>query len=379
VKERLLGFVDALRAAGIPVTVSEVLDAMGAVGTIGFAREAFRETLAATLIKDHADRPHFDALFDRYFGIPLRRESKGERRQRPGEGEGQSGPHRNGQHAAREQPETPPRSARATTQPRRPPEGEQRRERPRSEAGERLAHHRALRQRPFEEMSPNDADACDALVLELARRFRAHLSRRHARSPRGRLDIRRTIRRAISKGGVLIDPAFRRRRPGRPDLIVLCDHSHSVATASRFLLSLIIPARQFFRRVRLFAYVDQPVEVSVEAGHLVPHDRLDLYARSDFGSVLTSFYRQYDALLSRNAIVLILGDARNNRRPPRTDILARVRSLVRQVIWLNPEPLQRWNSGDSVIAAYARHCDVVLGSSSVGELYTALKQVFRAL
>jgi uncharacterized protein len=207
-----------------------------------------------------------------------------------------------------------------------------------------------------------------------ARRFRAHLNRRHRTAKHGRLDIRRTIRLSINKGGVPIEPAFRRRRPGAPDLVALCDCSHSVAMASHFLIRLLHPAHEFFRRVRLFAFVDNPVEISVQDGMVIPHERLDLYARSDFGKVLVSFWNRHETLLTRNTILVILGAARNNRRPPRADVLARTKGFVRRIVWLNPEPSARWNSDDSVMSTYGRYCDEVFAASTLRELFTALQR-----
>ena len=71
-KEQLVGFVDALRQAGLTPSVSESLDAVAAVARAGIDRPVLRETLAATLVKDHADRGTFDDVFDRYFALPMR-------------------------------------------------------------------------------------------------------------------------------------------------------------------------------------------------------------------------------------------------------------------------------------------------------------------
>src|SRR6185436_15262972 len=98
-----------------------------------------------------------------------------------------------------------------------------------------------------------------------------------------------------------------------------------------------------------------PAEISFEAGHVVPHEPLDLNARSDFGNVLRLLEQRHRLQLGRNTVLLILGDARNNRRPPRADLLARLAREVRAVVWLNPEPVERWNTGDSVMSTYARH------------------------
>lgn len=370
-KDRLLTFVDALRHVGLPVTVAEALDAMHAIRVIGIAPAAFRESLAATLVKDEADRPTFDVVFARLFAAPGRRRGQGERPHPSDDGQGRKA----GTPSALPTPaEHPERHKEQPTQQRAQPErhGQQ------TDRSQQLARARDLLKMPFRNMSSPDVEACEALVGELARRFRAYLSRRQRPAHHGRLDIRRTLRRSISTGGVPIDPAFRRRRPGRPDLIALCDFSYSVTVASKFLLALLAPASAFFRRTRLFAFVDQPVEVSIENGVLIPHQPLDLYARSDFGRVLLTFWDVYEPLLNRNTIVLILGDARNNRRPPRSDVLGRMHNAVRQVTWLNPEPRERWSTGDSAMAAYERHCDVVLSAANARELDTALRDTFRA-
>ena len=49
------GFIQELRAAGLPVSLTENLDAMEAVRHIPLEdREAFKYALAATLVKNHA-------------------------------------------------------------------------------------------------------------------------------------------------------------------------------------------------------------------------------------------------------------------------------------------------------------------------------------
>jgi uncharacterized protein with von Willebrand factor type A (vWA) domain len=57
--------------------------------------------------------------------------------------------------------------------------------------------------------------------------------------------------------------------------------------------------------------------------------------------------------------VIITGDARNNYRPPRDAILAEVAKASRALVWLNPEPIAYWDTGDSTMSHYARHCTSV--------------------
>ena len=66
----LNGFVIELRNAGLPVSLTENLDAMEAVQHIPIEdREAFKYALGATLIKNHAHWRSFDTVFEVYFSL----------------------------------------------------------------------------------------------------------------------------------------------------------------------------------------------------------------------------------------------------------------------------------------------------------------------
>ncbi len=61
-------FLQALRRAGLPVSVAEDIDAGHALGAVDVLdRAQVRDAYAAALIKRRADRPAFDTLFDIYF------------------------------------------------------------------------------------------------------------------------------------------------------------------------------------------------------------------------------------------------------------------------------------------------------------------------
>jgi len=262
-----------------------------------------------------------------------------------------------------------------------PPERKGARPSAASEASEGERHGRAARRRgllrlPFRDFTSRDVEEARALVRELGARLRGRLARRQRPARRGRLDFRRTIRTSLATGGVPVRLRWRTRRPGRPDLVALCDLSGSVAAASELLLGLIAPAGAYFRRVHLFGYVDRLCPLSIEQGHVAPGGPLDLHARSDFGHVLDELWRGQRELLTRSTLLLVLGDARNNRWPPRADLLRAVRDRVQRLVWLVPEPRARWDTGDSVLALYAPACDAVLECAALGPLVAAVRRTF---
>jgi uncharacterized protein with von Willebrand factor type A (vWA) domain len=370
-RDQLLGFFDALRQAGLTPSVSESLDAAAAVACAGIERAVLRDTLAATLVKDHADRPTFDDVFDRYFALP----SRGAKAKRTPEPEEGGGGGRGGPGAGRG---TQPEEGRGESRHQERRE-QQRGDEHRQSAARELAAQRALLAKPFRIMDAREVESVRDLVAELSRRLRVRWSRRLVRASRGRLDLRRTIRRALTRGGVPMELLLRAPRPGKTDLLALVDLSYSTATAADFLLALLAPARGFFRHVTLLAYVDRACAISFEGGHVVPHEPVDLNARSDFGAVLKGLHERYDVALGRNTVLLILGDGRNNRRPPRADLLQRLQRKVRSVVWLNPEPPERWNTGDSVIASYERYCDALLAAWSPRTMVGALDELARRI
>jgi uncharacterized protein with von Willebrand factor type A (vWA) domain len=201
-------------------------------------------------------------------------------------------------------------------------------------------------------------------VHPLARRLASRLAVRRRHAKRGELDMRRTLRRSMSTGGVPMRPAHRTRRPGRPELVVLCDVSGSVAGFSHFTLLLVQALREQFSKVRVFAFVERSDEVThlfepgaelsgvmqrvLREAALVAFD-----GHSDYGGSFGSFAEHWGDAVGPKTSLLVLGDARTNYRDPNLRVLKRLVGQARHAHWLNPEPRRQWGSGDSAALRYA--------------------------
>ncbi|GJF27859.1 VWA domain-containing protein [Kitasatospora sp. NE20-6] len=226
-------------------------------------------------------------------------------------------------------------------------------------------------------------------VHPLARKLATRLAARRRRAARGRIDLRRTLRRSLGTGGVPLRPAYRRRRPARPEIVLLCDVSGSVAGFADFTMLLVRAMRDQFSRVRVFAFVNRTAEVTdlVAAGTADPAGLAQriltgaavtgYHGSSDYGSALGEFAaRHLDAVGPRTA-VLVLGDARTNGWDPDVDALRLVADRARRVIWLNPEQASLWGSGDSAAQEYAAVVDMYAcrNTRRLGELVGGLLPV----
>ncbi|OMC13691.1 hypothetical protein A5735_11930 [Mycolicibacter heraklionensis] len=202
------------------------------------------------------------------------------------------------------------------------------------------------------------------VVAPLARTLATRLAARRRRSRAGTIDLRKTLRKSMSTGGVPIDVVLRKPRPARPELVVLCDVSGSVAGFSHFTLLLVHALRQQFSRVRVFAFIDTTDEVThlfgPEADLAVAIQRITresgVYTRdghSDYGNAFVSFAENYPSVVTPRTALLVLGDGRTNYRNPGVEVLSHLVTASRHAHWLNPEPQHLWGSGDSAVPRYA--------------------------
>ncbi|HEX3408735.1 MAG TPA: VWA domain-containing protein [Candidatus Binataceae bacterium] len=426
-REALLDLIGELREAGVRVSVAESIDAMRAVGAAGLMRSRMREALATALIKDEADRAIFDEIFGRRFGrstasagahqsrgefagvagssgsasdtslpvaarerraddeappgasssAPAKRESQAQQRaaedsaaRESAGGEGE----REGSASVGGNDRAPAADADDAAGAGRDVEGAEEPLPPSLEAG-RAARLRRIERLPFANYSEVELEAARDALGELQRRFRVRVSRRLRIARAGRIDFRRTIRASLQHGGVLAELRFRARRPRHIDLLILADISGSVKYASTLMLEITAGARDCFRRVRSFVYIDRLAEADFERGHLAMTPPLDLYARSDFGRVLAELWERRAALVTRATVIVIMGDGRNNRRPARADILRNLAGLSRAVLWLIAEPEARWNTGDSAIRQYAREVTALIACGNLRDLEHGLASI----
>jgi len=212
-----------------------------------------------------------------------------------------------------------------------------------------------------------DLASVHRVVAQLKRRLATQGHELKGRKRYAHVDVRRTMRASLQTGGVPIELKYRPRRPRRPEIFVLCDVSTSVTSASTFFLSVLHALHDSFRKLRSFVFIERISEVTEvfererdfrAASEAVSRDAgvADVSGYTDYGRVWTEFLALIADELHPRATVIVLGDARTNGRPPRDDVFAAITARAGRTFWLNPEPRLYWNYGDSVIAAYERHC-----------------------
>ncbi|WP_406471767.1 VWA domain-containing protein [Streptomyces sp. NBC_01615] len=423
VAERLTGLVGALRSHGVRIGTGETVDAAQALEALGLAdRERLREGLAATLLHTSGQRRVFDPVFDVYFprGVgapdteaPADREELRDRLAAAlaandqamlarlaveavdGFGGYGASPGSDGwssyQTLDRLRPQTLMARARDTVRARGEGTGftdrlledeirrriEGFRRQVATEARRRVAERRG-RDQIARRAVATTADRVDFLfagreqvaelrkvVQPLARKLATRLAARRRRAARGTIDLRRTLRGSLSTGGVPMRPVLRRRRPVRPELVLLCDVSGSVSGFSDFTMLLVQALHDQFSKVRVFAFVNLIDEVTgllvhgaADADGLSARIRAEAtltgwHGSSDYGVSFGAFDERYADAVGPRTTVFILGDARTNMSDPNLPAVRHLSGRARRVYWLNPEQRSQWGTGDSAAPAYA--------------------------
>jgi uncharacterized protein with von Willebrand factor type A (vWA) domain len=316
---QLVAFAEDLRAEGVAVGTSELLDAFQALRHVDWTSPAgFREALAATIAKSPEDRRVFDLVFERFFfratemqavrldiSEPQTRLAGGEevdldelRRQiaraledgsesdlrdlarlaiaafAHGEGSGVLGVDVQRIRRAlglrtEPQPELPaddPRRDGVSREQLRRFEQALRREleRDQIERTKGLPPKRPLTDldRSLPGGPVQDLAAVHKVVAQLRRRLASQGHEQRGHNHHAHLDMRATMRASLQTGGVPVQLKYRPKRPRRPELFVLCDVSTSVTSASTFFLSVLHALHDSFRKQRSFVFIERISEVT---------------------------------------------------------------------------------------------------------------------
>lgn len=334
--DNILLFCRTLRAAGVPVSVADVIDSLRAAAIVGIRRrDDLQAALGATLISDAAHLPLFRQAFavwfrnprllDRVLGMVLP--------------------------ASAAQPES------------RPPAPASRR------LAEALAAHgdteastdadddtpaagsfsalEVLRDKDFEQMSAAELAHAERLISAELAPLEKLPSRRFRADARGaRIDLRRSIQQMMRRDGQMLTLARKRRRERTPPVVVICDISGSMSRYSRLALLFSHALGKLAPTVHCFVFGTRLSNVSRhlrsedsdEALAGIAADVRDWDGGTRIAACLEDFNRHWGRrVLTQGASVLLLSDGLE--RDTEADLefqIARLHRSCRQLIWLNP-------------------------------------------
>lgn len=325
----VVGFVRALREAGLPVGVEQSESFARALAWVDpLVRREVYLAARATLVFRREDLAMFDELFAASFGGPRAR------------------PH------AQPTPLAPRHDRGAFVRTALVAYMAERAE-PNAREVDVPAHEKAasglelLQRKDFGDCTPAELDAIARAMRELRFDLTLRVSRRLVRARRGdRLDLPRIVRAAARHGGAVVALARRRRKLRHRPLVVLADISGSMELYSRILLQLLHGVTQRHARTETFVFGTRLTRITSQLQIRQVDAALDHAAREivDFaggtriGDCLHAFDRLHARrVLGKGAVVLIISDGWETGDPARLGAqMRRLAERAHRIVWLNP-------------------------------------------
>lgn len=351
--EEIVKFSQLLRREGIPVSLRSTLAAAKAKNIL--EKQYFKEGLAAIYVKDQQFRGKFDKIFSSYFS-----KKKGEEKREEDEKT-----FINKNHSKRK-----PKPYCFTLE---------------EDYTRNGYEHTSEKYLTLLEEIFNEPQKTESLInfdLEkinyyhpqllhfcqlLGRKVATRRARRNKMARKNQPDVRRTIRRNLKNGGILLDLVKKKPLKRKADYYFLTDVSGSCDWISNWFLALIYAARNTFPRIRIYDFDNQTLETTSLLDELSLEDALDtIQKKRKMNNMVHGTSNMYNAFrdflnlvqLNYKSVVIILTDCRDwdgpqkNGKPLSAKLVNLMSKKCRRLIILNPEPQNKWNVVDSQVSHY---------------------------
>lgn len=322
----VVAFCRALRHRGIALGPKEAADALRALAAVDLTdRHEWYLTLRAVLTSRYDDLAIFDQVFKEFWNPP---EPAAHIPQAPESVPGEEG---DGEAPGSRLLEWLDEALQA--------EGE--------ESQPAYSPVETLTRKDFSTFAADELDEVTRLVVAIARRVATRLSRRMRQARRGHLvDLRRTIRGSLRRGGEIIDLAYRRRKIQRARVVLLADVSGSMDLYSRFLIQFIYALQQALGHVETLVFSTSLTRITDALSESDFQHALGEVARqvpdwsggTKIGQSLRMFLTKHGgAMITPRTVVLVISDGWDTGDiEVLQEAMRELQQRAGRVIWLNP-------------------------------------------
>jgi len=203
-----------------------------------------------------------------------------------------------------------------------------------------------LRMTDFSKVNVADKERLEELAEELFHQMSMRFKRRLKNSNKGTIDIRKTMRHGLDKGGWLLDLAYRKKRKEKRKVVFILDISGSMDTYSYYLLRYVMVLRKYFKSLEFFTFSTHLTHVTPLLRQNNEHEILKRIGKNvnswssgtKIGESLTEFLNTYGSkFLSQKHIVVILSDGlETGSVTVLKEAVRTIRRKCKTLVWLNP-------------------------------------------
>ena len=234
--------------------------------------------------------------------------------------------------------------------------------------------------RDISNFRPEEIPKAYQIIDQLTRRINGEVAaRKRAAGHSDAVDFRKTIRSALSSGGVMHTLRYKHRHHRKKRVVMLCDVSGSMLQFSEFAIRFIKSMSEVSDHSEVFLFSEQVQKVSAFA--LENMDMFDKNVRrsgiwgkgTNIGRALETVCNVRPTVLGPSSVLLILSDAKTVDLARAENALQRAEKLAGQVVWMCPIPENKWEYLRG-ISSLKQHCRMV-PCSTLGELARACSKL----
>ena len=371
----LVGFCRYLRLNGLPSGIGEQMDALRALEEVDLKHEtAFKMALRTTLAKSTQEQEIFDEHYHRFWYIwesaeNLSRRFKAEKEE--------------------------PAAVVVDASPKKESfmsigdwlGGTETAEEDKEAAG--YSPFETDSERDFSSFRAEELSEVMHLINEIGKALATRFNRRTINSKkRGLIDLRRTMRLSLRRGGEIMDLAHSRRRRQRLKLVLLCDVSKSMDLYSRFLIQFIYAFQSVYRRIETFVFSTSLHRITETLRKEELYSALeklsvtvpDWSGGTKIGASFKQFVEQYGLkLVDSQTVVLIISDGWDTGEVDLLeDSMHFLHKHARNVIWLNPlKGSPGYQPATRGMQAALPHIDIFASAHNLNSLRNLVHQLAR--
>lgn len=208
--------------------------------------------------------------------------------------------------------------------------------------------------RDMESLDDADIPRMTSLINHMSSQLALGISRRYKRSARSvAVDIRRTVRRNIKYGGIPIELRYRARRRKRPQFLLICDISASMARYARFVLQFIYGLNSALGGIESFIFsedLERTTDYFSQNRDFARSMTEMINGSGQWGKStnlyhsLRTFKKLYGRRVTPDTIIFIVSDARTVSPEAAAGLLREIKLRCADVIWLNTLPRREWDT-----------------------------------
>ncbi len=205
------------------------------------------------------------------------------------------------------------------------------------------------------------------ILRALSRKLATKISRRYRLSKKVvKIDLRRSIKANVRYGGIIFKLHYKQKRIQKPNIMLICDVSGSMARYAAFVIQFIYGLSSVVKNIESFIFAEELEYVTPLFKSIRPFEdtMVEIMEKSriwgkgtNLNRSLFVLWRDYPLLLTSHTVMIILSDTKTLELEQAAQKLFQVKRNIKDIIWLNTLPQNEWKDLNSVVT-FQRYCQM---------------------